>query len=510
MELKALSDELKEILGIDDIGEMPGRIEAMLFSDQREAIFDQYVSLVPDLSQDYLQRVYQFWLADREDKKQDFTPTSIARLLARLTALESGVVYDCCAGSGALTIAQWSDNPNLRFYCEEIDANVIPVLLFNLAIRNIGAWVVNKDVLTGDIYACYQVVPGQRYAEVKREIGPPDLACDAAISNPPYNIPWDGIADEIFPKDAPLPPASLANYVFVASCLYRSRGRTAIVLPSGVLTSAPERDYRRWLIEQDMVEAVIWLPERMFESTSIPTVVLLLNQSKERAGTVAMIDATSLAMQETREQRGEDYARARVYKKQVNVLPDSSIAEIMNMVANPANEAGLCAVATTEQIAEFDYSLATNRYIEMEQQTSTHRPYQDIVRDLRFVIEERNVVKLTMNENVAKSLGFYELFDMHRQSNEVQQMMNDLMEKLKIPGFPLPKSDWFTVTKNKNELKVENKSKESISSIFLTLLPMYRQHLYFLNEMESRLLAELRDALLPELMSGEIAVGQEG
>ncbi len=55
-------------------------------------------------------------------------------------------------------------------------------------------------------------------------------------------------------------------------------------------------------------------------------------------------------------------------------------------------------------------------------------------------------------------------------------------------------------------MKFENKDKEFLSSIFSMVLPMWSQHIYYLNNEENRLLAEFRDALLPKLMSGEISV----
>lgn len=58
--------------------------------------------------------------------------------------------------------------------------------------------------------------------------------------------------------------------------------------------------------------------------------------------------------------------------------------------------------------------------------------------------------------------------------------------------------------KKKNEIVFSNNSKENISSIFMLIFNMWKQHIYYLNIEENRYLVELRDALLPELMSGKI------
>lgn len=124
---------------------------------------------LPDLTTDWLQAIYQYWLADRDGKKQDYTPRSISHLVARLATLSDGTIQDVCAGSGALTIAVWSIDPSREFECIEFDENVIPFLLFNLAIRNIKATVLQKDVLKDDVYAKYVVIPTEEIGRVKKE-----------------------------------------------------------------------------------------------------------------------------------------------------------------------------------------------------------------------------------------------------------------------------------------------------------------------------------------------------
>ena len=61
-------------------------------------------------------------------------------------------------------------------------------------------------------------------------------------------------------------------------------------------------------------------------------------------------------------------------------------------------------------------------------------------------------------------------------------------------------------SKKKNEIRFENNSKDILSSILVLVLNSWKQHIFYLNQEENRYLAELRDALLPELMSGKIEV----
>ena len=95
-----------------------------------------------------------------------------------------------------------------------------------------------------------------------------------------------------------------------------------------------------------------------------------------------------------------------------------------------------------------------------------------------------------------------------RTTKQLRILTNNDFSKLteKICGEKIVKNDYFKTTKNKNEITFANNSKENISSILMMIFNTWKQHIYYLNVEENRYLAELRDALLPELMSGKIDV----
>ena len=507
MELKNLTEQLLQLLSIETVDQLPGRLLQIAQGQERDSIFDAYLELVDnDLSIDYLQRIHQFYAADRDEKKQDFTPATLAKLVAELTSADNeSIVYDCCAGSGALTIQKWCANSGLQFICEELDSRVIPLLLTNLSIRNIGGLVINKDILTGEIMTTYRLVPGAKYADVTQTDDMIIPIVDGAISNPPYNIKWQPPAlDKRFAQC--LPPASNANYAFVLTVLSRlsDNGRAAIILPVGALTSKAEREARRYLVDSCLLECVILLPDNMFESTQIPTCVLLCSKSNCHPGQVLIIDAQEHCHTEVREQRGELHNTNRVYHKEVNILTDDDRQTILSALTDWQDVTGFCAVADADDIANNDYLLSPHNYIEMQIGEYTHRPYVDIIEDLRRIASEKNVVKITMNETLARDNGFADLAELVKKGTEGMEQINKIIKGLGCE--PIEASNYVVLSKNKNEIKIENKSKENISSIFSILLPMWKQHLYYLNQRENEYLAELRDALLPELMSGRMDV----
>lgn len=166
MELKELTDKTLQLFNVENTKELLSAIEK---SYNNNDIMQKFCDLVNnDLSVDWLQKIYQYYEADRKDKKQDYTPASLADLMAKIALSESNEVVDMCAGSGALTIAAWRGNPKVKATCIEFDQNVIPILLFNLAIRNIRAKVIRADVLTREKFEEYRITRGEKFGKVEK------------------------------------------------------------------------------------------------------------------------------------------------------------------------------------------------------------------------------------------------------------------------------------------------------------------------------------------------------
>ena len=436
---------------------------------------------------------------------QDYTPKSIAKLCAAETDTGGTVVYDLCAGSGALTIQKWTQGPNKTFICEELDERVIPLLLFNMAVRNIGGYVLNRNALTLKFAKGYKLTPGSRFSEIEEIKQAPDIFADEVISNPPYNMKWDApapmLADSRF-QGKPIPPASNANFAFVLTALSRMKpgGRCAFVLPCGALSSEPEKEIREYLMNAGMVERVIALPDKMFEATSIPTCVIVFSSGNK---SVKFYDCRKNAAQEQRNQNGQFGGashESRTYHKIVNVLPDDVITAVCGDCDSMAE---FSREVSIEEIAKNDCNIVPSRYIALQDCEIQHRPYADIMTDINRISRERSVIKITINETWAKELG---LFDAAKSAEQEESV--NLNKTFSILGGHYESRRYLTLTKNK-ELKIENQDKELLSSLISFFLPMWKQHVFYLNQEENRLLAELRDAMLPELMSGKLEVSAE-
>ena len=147
MELKELTDRTIELFRVDSPDNLGSAlIESVSDTDKLKAFCDLVGG---DLSVDWMQMIYQYYLADREEKKQDYTPKSLARFMGMLAGDDETTV-DMCAGSGSLIIQKWNQNHDLKFKAIEIDGNVIPFLLFNMVLRNIRCDVCQMNALTDE------------------------------------------------------------------------------------------------------------------------------------------------------------------------------------------------------------------------------------------------------------------------------------------------------------------------------------------------------------------------
>lgn len=167
MEVLSLCNKLKQLLEIENIEDASDKLLINLLDDnKRSKMIDKWLIFCPDLTKDYMQIIFQEELADRKEKKQDYTPSCLGKLLAELS--NGKKVYDCCAGSGSLTIQYWLRHKKAEFVCYELDNRVIPYLLFNLSERNINAFVLNGNALKNEVERAYKVTSTDKYSKIEK------------------------------------------------------------------------------------------------------------------------------------------------------------------------------------------------------------------------------------------------------------------------------------------------------------------------------------------------------
>ena len=324
------------------------------------------------------------------------------------------------------------------------------------------------------------------------------------VSNPPYNMKWDiPLFAQIQPRfsDFNVPPASSANFAFILTGLNLIDDKMAFLLPTAVLSTnnKEEKEIKKELIEKNLLEAVILLPDKMFESTSIPTCILLFDKHKKTRN-VEMIDMRQTYLEEQRDQNGQFGGAShenRTYHKTVKVIDDANMQKAIDAILEQKNIPKFSKSATINEIRDADYVLAPSRYIEFQERDNIHRSYEDIAKDYNRIVMEKNALKLTVNESLAKSLGLYKAFLMMKRDDVIS-------DSFSVVGCKAEKESFITMSKKAAEFKIENRSKDKLPEILMIFLTMWKQHIMYLNNEENRILAEFRDTLLPDLMSGKI------
>lgn len=358
-----IAETINRLLNIKESFEMPNRLMEILLSERCEK-FLQEISGECDLERDCFRDYFQEEHAERDKYKQDFTPDCIVDLIAKLAG-NGQRILDECSGTGALTIGMAAKNSGEYYQCEELTSRALPVMICNLALRNINGTVKQKNVLTGETEHVYKLSAGEKFSRISEAENSSEEAFDICISNPPYSLPWEpptpieAAAEKRF-QGYDIPPKSKADYAFVLDIISRisNNGRAFIVLPHGVLfRGAQEGKIREQLIENNLIDAVIGLPEKLFLNTGILVCIIVINKRKTDRN-ILVIDGSKL------------------YKKggKQNTMTAEQLAEIASAFRERKSVPKLAAVVDFEEIQRNEFNLNIPRYVD----TSEPKPEVDL------------------------------------------------------------------------------------------------------------------------------------
>lgn len=346
------NDDINTILRIKESYQLHNTLKNILFDqDKKIETFERFLAIENDLSYDWFTNYFQENQSNRKSFMQDYTPDCICKIISGLMK-DSNVILDCCSGIGGLTISV-PDKKNKIFYCEELSNNSVMMLLFNLSIRNIQAYVRHGDVLTNEFNRVYKLIPGERFSDIEEITQANDYVVDTVISNPPYSLKFDKVddyEDDIRFKEYGVPPKAKADYAFVLHALskLKENGEAFFILPHGILfRGAKEGNIRKKLIENKMIDTVIGLPDKLFLNTDIPVCILVLKKNR-RNDDILFIDASKLF-----EKHGKN-----------NLMTTDHINKLISIYRLRADVDKLSHLASLEEIRDNDYNLNIPRYVD--------------------------------------------------------------------------------------------------------------------------------------------------
>ena len=316
-----------------------------------------------------------------------FTPQEVSRLLT-LIGLSGRTrinkVYDPACGSGSLLLQSskilGDDGVKIGYFGQEINITTYNLCRINMFLHDIG-------------YDKFDIAHGDT---LKNPLHWDDEPFDLIVSNPPYSVKWDGdsdpvlINDERFSPAGVLAPKSKADLAFVMHSLswLSAEGTAAIVCFPGVMyRGGAEQKIRKYLIDNNYVDAVVQMPDNLFYGTSIATCLLILKRNRSD-NLVTFIDASRECVKVTN----------------ANKLTEENIQRIYGYFMNRSDVEYTVKMVESDKIAEEKYNLSVSTYVEKEDT----REKIDIVKlnaEIKEIVAREQVLRDEIDKIIAEIEG---------------------------------------------------------------------------------------------------------
>jgi type I restriction enzyme M protein len=321
--------------------------------------FSQYNFSSNYISSDLLGDAYEYLIkefaADAGKKGGEFySPREVERaIIGIVKPHRKDHIYDPTVGSAGFLLEAYNYLKNksneqiartLYLYGQEKNIGTFAIAKINMFLHGLDS----ADIRRGDTLADPQFLNNMGSLQ----------AFDIVVANPPYSIKdWEY---ELFSKDKygrtkdyDSPPNKNADFGFILHIIksMNVNGRAGIVLPHAVLfRGGNEGKIREKIVKNDLIEAIIGLPPRLFYGTDIPPIILILNKNKnsERKNKIIFINAE------------DEYETG---KKQ-NYLRKMDVEKIINTVENFKSISRYAEVVTVEEIVKKNYFLNIRRYVD--------------------------------------------------------------------------------------------------------------------------------------------------
>lgn len=303
---------------------------------------------------DLLGAAYEYLIKDFADsagKKggEFYTPSQVVRLLVRLLKPQSGMfVYDPTCGSGGMLIQSkqyldetGQDARNIALYGQDNNGTVWAICKMNMFLHNINdAQVAYEDTLQAPQFT--------EKGYIKK--------FDRVIANPPFSQNYNRATLEHpqrfrygFAPDT----GKKADLMFVQHMIasLKDDGMMATVMPHGVLfRGGVEKAIREGIVNDDLIEAIVGLPQHLFYGTGIPACIIIINKKKKREakGKILFINADA------------EYGEGR----NQNFLRPEDIERIDYVFENKLDIPKYARLIDISEIKDNEYNLNIKRYVD--------------------------------------------------------------------------------------------------------------------------------------------------
>jgi len=336
-----------------------------------------------DVEPDIIGRSYEYLIrkfaeGSGQSAGEFYTPPEVGMVMARIMEPEPGMtVYDPCCGSAGLLI-------KCQLVMEEKTkgkrGGKAPLKLYGQEYIG-GTWAMaNMNMIIHDMEGRIEI--GDTFRNPKFREGGKLQTFDRVVANPMWNQNWfteqDYDNDELgrFPQGAGFPGKQSADWGWVQhmAASLNPAGRAAIVLDTGAASRGSgnagknkEKEVRKWFVENDLIEGVVYLPENLFYNTSAPGILLFLNRAKpeQERGRLFLINASQIFA------KGDPK----------NYIPEDGIQRISQTFLTWKQEEKFSRIVEKAEVVKNDYNISPSRYIHTAD-TETYRPLAEIVAEL--------------------------------------------------------------------------------------------------------------------------------
>ena len=316
-----------------------------------------------------------------------FTPQEVSKLLTMIGLsgrTKINKVYDPACGSGSLLLQSakilGDEGVKQGYFGQEINITTYNLCRINMFLHDIG-------------YEKFDIAHGDTLTNPMHW---DDEPFDLIVSNPPYSTRWPSsddpvlINDERFSAAGVLAPKSKADLAFVMHTLswLSPEGTAAIVCFPGVFyRGGAEQKIRKYLVDNNFVDAVIQMPDNLFYGTSIATCLLILKRNRPD-DRVTFIDASRECVKVTN----------------ANKLTEENIQNIYNYFMNREDVQYTVSMVDTDRIAKENYNLSVSTYVEKEDT----REKVDIVKlnaEIKEIVAREETLRREIDSIIAEIEG---------------------------------------------------------------------------------------------------------
>jgi type I restriction enzyme M protein len=348
----------------------------------------------------------KFALAEGQGAGEFFTPASIVRLIVEIIEPFHGRIFDPACGSGGMFVHsahfverhKKSPGKELSVYGQEKTGETVRLAKMNLAVHGLSG-----EIREGNSY----------YDDLHDSVS----RFHFVMANPPFNV--DRIDKAKLEDDArfpDLPRADNGNYIWIQlfATALNETGRAGFVMANSASDARySEGEIRRKLIEDDIVDVMVAVGSNFFYTVTLPVTLWFLDRGKstsDRAGKVLFIDARQVFRQVDRAHRDFTDEQIEFLANIVRLYrgeePEFAFGENELFTARfPEGDykdiAGLCKVATVEEIEAQGGSLNPGRYV------GTH------VEDLEDEVFEEKLAaaQIELHELASRSTALHDAVD---------------------------------------------------------------------------------------------------